>query len=61
MSKRLIDALEDVIAAEHAAAELRRAYGSGAEKHCDALMHGRAPRDPTREHLEDIRRALKWV
>lgn len=61
MRKRLIDALQDVIAAEQLAAVLRRAYGAGAEAHCDGLIHGRAARDPTREHLEDVRRALRWV
>jgi len=61
MRKRLVDALEDVIAAEHLAAELRRSHGTGAEAYCDALMHDCAKTDSDREYLQDVRRALRWV
>lgn len=61
MRKRLIEALEGVIAAEQLAAEMRRIYGAYAEEHCDALIGERPKRDAEREHLEDVRRALRWV
>jgi hypothetical protein len=59
--RKLTEVLEDVIAAEGRAAELRRIYGDGAERVCDALIAGRARRDPEIEHLKDVRRALRWV
>lgn len=61
MRKRLVETLQDVIAAEQEAAELRRSYGVGAEAYCDSLMQAYAKNAPEREHLQDVRRALRWV
>lgn len=71
MQKRLIDTLEDVIAAERLAAEWRRTYGADAERHCDSLIEARSwkPHDREQlgpeqlgpEQLRDVRRALRWV
>jgi hypothetical protein len=66
MQKRLIDTLEDVIAAERLAAEWRRTYGADAERHCDSLIEARSWKDLDGERLRpeqlrDVRRALRWV
>ena len=61
MRRRLIDALEDVIAAEQVAVELRKTHGPGAEQVCDALIASRSRTDPEVERLRDVRRALRWV
>jgi hypothetical protein len=66
MQKRLIDTLEDVIAAERLAAEWRRTYGADAERHCDSLIEARSWKEPDGEQLRpeqlrDVRRALRWV
>lgn len=61
MQKRLIDTLQDVIAAERLAAEWRRTYGTDAERHCDSLIEARSWEELDREQLQDVRRALRWV
>jgi hypothetical protein len=61
VGRKLTEVLQDVIAAEGRAAELRRIYGDGAERVCDALMAGRRAKDPEVEHLRDVRRALRWL
>ena len=61
MRRKLINVLEDVIAAEGRAVELRKIYGDGAERVCDALMSSRHSNDPEMEHLKDVRRALRWL
>ena len=61
MRRKMIETLQGVIAAEGRAAELRKIYGSGAERVCDALLAGRRNNDPEVEHLKDVRRALRWL
>jgi hypothetical protein len=61
MRKRLIDTLRDVIEAERVAAELRRAYGGGAERYCEGLIAANVENETERERLQDVRRALRWV
>jgi hypothetical protein len=61
MGRKLINVLEDVIVAEGRAAELRKIYGDGAERVCDALLATRRNNDPEVEHLKDVRRALRWL
>ena len=61
MRRKMIDMLQDAIAAEGRAAELRQVYGPGAERICDALIAARRNGDPEVEQLKDVRRALRWV
>lgn len=61
MRRRLIETLEAVIAAERRAAEMRRSHGRGAEQVCDALLADIHGGWVDREHLQDVRRALRWV
>lgn len=61
MSRRLIEILESIVAAEARALQLRKTYGLGAERFCDGLIANRAARDPEREWLKDVRRALRWL
>jgi hypothetical protein len=60
MPRRLIETLIDVIEAEREAADLRKTHGLSAEEHC-ARMVNRAKSDSEREHLKDVRRALRWI
>lgn len=61
MRRRLIETLEAVIAAERLASEMRRSHGQGAEHVCDALIADARSGEVEREHLQDVRRALRWV
>jgi hypothetical protein len=60
MTRRLIETLVDVIEAERMAAHLRKVHGRSAEEHC-AGMAECAKSEAEREHLADVRRALRWV
>lgn len=61
MRRRLIETLEAVIAAERLAAEMRSSHGRGAEQICDTLIAEARSGEVEREHLQDVRRALRWV
>lgn len=58
MRRRLIEALEDAIAAERLAEALRETHGASAEAVCDQLISARAVKDREWLRLNDVRRAL---
>jgi hypothetical protein len=58
--RSLIDQLDSAIAAEARAAAMRDLHGADAERACDALIAADSGGDQ-REHLKDVRRALRWV
>ena len=61
MRRRLIEALEDAIAAERLAEDLRNRHGAAAEQVCERLISARPAKDREWLRLRDVRRALGRV